>query len=264
MEYKFHCPHCGQRISASTELIGTTASCPTCNQGFVAPHDALPLAAKPKTFRKWIKRAVYAVGLLVLSLAALSLTISILSGIWHPNSTPASNPVEDQFAKTKQRTIAAWRRMQEIDTQMLTYSRNDAQQAYLQHSFLLSQIDLDSVDLALVEHLRTTIAVARRGADLAARYQAENSKLQRDAVEAQQFVGQLSNLADTRQQAAGVNMLGGLLLQGAAGDMQQTIERKYQPERAAQSAAHFEIQKKENELAEQFTKKYGVPFITAM
>lgn len=243
MEYKFHCPHCGQRISASTELIGTAASCPTCNQGFVLPHEALPLVAKPNIFRQWFKRAVYAVGVLLL----LALSFVIL-----------------ESGKTKPRTIAAWRRMQEIDTQLLTDSRNNAQQAYLQHSFLLSQIDLDSVDTALVEHIRTTIAVARRGADLAARYYAEKGKLRQDAVEAQQLVGQLSNLADTRQQAAGVNLLGGLLLQGAAGDMQQTIERKYQPELEAQSAAHFENQRKEKELAEQLTKKYGVPFITAM
>ena len=37
MQYKFHCTHCGQRISADSTIGGGTVSCPTCGGSFSAP-----------------------------------------------------------------------------------------------------------------------------------------------------------------------------------------------------------------------------------
>ena len=43
MTFKFACPNCGQRVSATDELIGTTATCPTCSHSFIvcSPHELL-------------------------------------------------------------------------------------------------------------------------------------------------------------------------------------------------------------------------------
>ena len=38
MIYKFQCKTCGQRIAASLDLYGTTATCPTCAVKFTVPH----------------------------------------------------------------------------------------------------------------------------------------------------------------------------------------------------------------------------------
>jgi len=35
--FKFACPHCGQRISTTTEYIGVHSACPTCSQSFDVP-----------------------------------------------------------------------------------------------------------------------------------------------------------------------------------------------------------------------------------
>lgn len=37
MDYKFECPHCGQRILASDDYIGAEVTCPTCALAFVVP-----------------------------------------------------------------------------------------------------------------------------------------------------------------------------------------------------------------------------------
>jgi endogenous inhibitor of DNA gyrase (YacG/DUF329 family) len=37
MEFKFYCPHCGQHISATDDLVGSEASCPNCQRTFVVP-----------------------------------------------------------------------------------------------------------------------------------------------------------------------------------------------------------------------------------
>jgi tetratricopeptide (TPR) repeat protein len=42
-EYKFHCPHCGQRLSASESLAETEVRCPTCAGSFTAPPAPAPL-----------------------------------------------------------------------------------------------------------------------------------------------------------------------------------------------------------------------------
>lgn len=36
-QFKFACPHCGQRVSATTDQSATEASCPACNEMFVVP-----------------------------------------------------------------------------------------------------------------------------------------------------------------------------------------------------------------------------------
>ncbi len=46
MTFKFHCPHCDQRISATTEYIGSESTCPTCSQPFVVPA---PFASEVST-----------------------------------------------------------------------------------------------------------------------------------------------------------------------------------------------------------------------
>jgi hypothetical protein len=54
MSFKFACPHCGQRISAATEDVGTTGGCPSCGNQFVvpAPSDSGPKTeAVPSTVR---------------------------------------------------------------------------------------------------------------------------------------------------------------------------------------------------------------------
>lgn len=35
--FKFSCPHCGQHISATSDFVGSEASCPSCNNAFVVP-----------------------------------------------------------------------------------------------------------------------------------------------------------------------------------------------------------------------------------
>lgn len=46
MSFKFACPHCGQRIGAAPEDVGTLGGCPSCKQSFVVPA---PAGAGPKT-----------------------------------------------------------------------------------------------------------------------------------------------------------------------------------------------------------------------
>lgn len=46
MSFKFACPHCGQRIGATLQDVGTTGGCPTCQQKFVVPA---PVDSGPKT-----------------------------------------------------------------------------------------------------------------------------------------------------------------------------------------------------------------------
>lgn len=36
-EFKFHCVHCGQRVAASPDLIGTVVSCPACGEALTIP-----------------------------------------------------------------------------------------------------------------------------------------------------------------------------------------------------------------------------------
>lgn len=35
--FKFHCPHCGQRIEAALKYVGAQKECPTCSKFFVVP-----------------------------------------------------------------------------------------------------------------------------------------------------------------------------------------------------------------------------------
>jgi hypothetical protein len=46
MNFKFPCPHCGQRIGAAPEDVGTLGGCPRCQRQFVVPEppDAAPAA----------------------------------------------------------------------------------------------------------------------------------------------------------------------------------------------------------------------------
>jgi uncharacterized membrane protein YhaH (DUF805 family) len=36
-QFTFSCPHCGQHISAATDVAGTQSSCPTCNNSLTVP-----------------------------------------------------------------------------------------------------------------------------------------------------------------------------------------------------------------------------------
>lgn len=49
--FKFECPACGQRISASIRHIGTTASCPSCTRPLVVPKALTAIKAPPATVR---------------------------------------------------------------------------------------------------------------------------------------------------------------------------------------------------------------------
>ena len=46
MTFKFACPHCGQRIAAALEDVGTAGGCPACRRDFVVPA---PPDTGPKT-----------------------------------------------------------------------------------------------------------------------------------------------------------------------------------------------------------------------
>jgi hypothetical protein len=35
--FKFPCPHCGQRISTTRDMVGTTVNCPSCQHPFIVP-----------------------------------------------------------------------------------------------------------------------------------------------------------------------------------------------------------------------------------
>jgi hypothetical protein len=45
MSFKFACPHCGQRIGATVEDVGTLGGCPRCQQQFVVPSPPDPFPA---------------------------------------------------------------------------------------------------------------------------------------------------------------------------------------------------------------------------
>lgn len=58
MRFKFHCPHCGQRIAADDDVVGKRVACPECKCEFLVPALASPLLpdqvatpTKPKYFR---------------------------------------------------------------------------------------------------------------------------------------------------------------------------------------------------------------------
>ena len=52
-EFTFACPECGQRISATTDYVGVSTNCPTCNAEFVVPPSALlPASQMPKDERQ--------------------------------------------------------------------------------------------------------------------------------------------------------------------------------------------------------------------
>lgn len=36
IHYKFNCPHCGQKLEAAEDMLGTTMDCPSCNGKFTA------------------------------------------------------------------------------------------------------------------------------------------------------------------------------------------------------------------------------------
>jgi hypothetical protein len=40
--FKFPCPNCGQRVSATLDLVGTATNCPTCDGPFVGPAHGPP------------------------------------------------------------------------------------------------------------------------------------------------------------------------------------------------------------------------------
>ena len=42
MEFKFYCPHCGQHIAATTELVGIQSTCPNCSKRFTVPAPDIP------------------------------------------------------------------------------------------------------------------------------------------------------------------------------------------------------------------------------
>jgi hypothetical protein len=49
MSFKFACPHCGQRISATPEDVGTAGGCPSCQQEFTVPSPPAPVVVEQKT-----------------------------------------------------------------------------------------------------------------------------------------------------------------------------------------------------------------------
>ncbi len=62
--HKFDCPTCGQRISATSDLIGTPATCPVCNHTFEIPFPLDASTPPPESLTKkrnlgtWIKLGV--------------------------------------------------------------------------------------------------------------------------------------------------------------------------------------------------------------
>lgn len=47
MNFKFFCPHCGQRIEVSQEHVGTRGVCPVCSMDFIVPDP--PVSPIPQT-----------------------------------------------------------------------------------------------------------------------------------------------------------------------------------------------------------------------
>ena len=45
MDYKFSCPHCGQHVLATYEVVGATVQCPTCSQIFIVPSPITPTSS---------------------------------------------------------------------------------------------------------------------------------------------------------------------------------------------------------------------------
>jgi hypothetical protein len=57
-DFKFACPHCGQRIACDKSLINTHINCPTCEREIIVPaaplglYDKLTLATLARTTRQ--------------------------------------------------------------------------------------------------------------------------------------------------------------------------------------------------------------------
>ena len=93
-EFCFECPECGQRISATHDAAGITASCPTCSAAFAvpAPQPAAPAPAhvpKPAACRTRYKRVLVAAG----SLAFIA--VSVIGWRWIADSRDHANRGKD-------------------------------------------------------------------------------------------------------------------------------------------------------------------------
>jgi len=61
IHYKFNCPHCGQKLEAAEDMLGTTMDCPSCNGKFTVPMPEpapLPCPQKPSPHHIQKKQAV--------------------------------------------------------------------------------------------------------------------------------------------------------------------------------------------------------------
>jgi hypothetical protein len=74
MSFKFACPHCGQRIGAALEDVGTLGGCPSCQRQFVVPEAPEPepvvvaVETEPKPEVEPITRRGMAILAMVLSI----------------------------------------------------------------------------------------------------------------------------------------------------------------------------------------------------
>lgn len=76
MSFKFECPHCSQRIAATIELIGTPATCPTCEQALVVPKPpegkAIAEASAPDRPKGVVARESRLVALIIIGVVSFS------------------------------------------------------------------------------------------------------------------------------------------------------------------------------------------------
>lgn len=106
MTFKFECPHCRQSISATAELITTTAACPTCGKDFIVPsppvHSFVPspsahAARVPKT--QPVRLSPFAKGtLIVVGYTALMVICLWWSMTW--KGSDSSKPQASQNTRT--------------------------------------------------------------------------------------------------------------------------------------------------------------------
>lgn len=100
MLFKFQCPHCGQRISATSEDAGTHNVCPSCNKELVVPRSP---AGNPVTMPPSLPPRPYSTRDLVrdcewVSLAiAMSAATGFLVGKWYLSVVVGCFPIPQYF-----------------------------------------------------------------------------------------------------------------------------------------------------------------------
>lgn len=165
----------------------------------------------------------------------------------------------------KQRTREAWQGLQDADAELGRKTELKGSQRFRDQSYLYARIDLENVDPILVKHLKDSIEVCQQGAALLSRIESDVAENQRNA-NAATGIGALFGALMGEDPDSGA--LAGGILGGLAGEAMKSgkideLKRKYEAQVERQRAEYNRVCDNDKVVAEQLTRKYGVPFIDA-